>query len=528
VVGGPLATALLPASTLLARIEHMFDWTLDLVQQALAADKCSLMSLVPTTRELVIKKARGLDEAIIGQTRVKLGDGIAGWVALHQQAIVAHDAGAFPGLERRHAANYATPSFASVPILTEKFLGVLNAADKHDGSAFNSRDLRLLQKVASLTGELLSVQESIESLEEMSLSDPLTGLGSRRYFQRRLSQELARARRHGHQLSLLLIGIDRFNDLDSLYGHQVANRLLQRLGRSIERLIRRSDITTRYGGDEFAIILAQTSAEHAESAAKRITNVLLQESMAEIADQPAALSLSVGISCYPTLALDEEQLISQADAALRTAKSSLAGHIRTWREPTDRLLEAQRLGIPFLAAPVEMLSPEIARLIPLEIARQYCCVPVGHQRGKLTVAMQDPGDGELLRTLAGVTHLTIHPVISSQAEIITALNRLAELWGKVAAANIVIRKMPGRGREMKIAVKSLRASGDLGRIMHELTDTCHRCGLQIKSMETYLMIVTASTAGCSRLLKALRQIDDLLIDSVRTEHLQHPLAHNRA
>lgn len=519
-VASHLSSSLIFGSSPTVQVENLLDLAVDLTKQILDADKCSLMLLVKEAGELVVKKARGLDEEVMKQARVRLGDGVAGRVAVNKKPVLVEGAHAFPDLERRFSDRYATQSFISVPILADGSVGVLNAADKRDRGAFSKLDLLLLQRMASLVGELLSLHETVEFLQETNLIDTLTGLRNWRYFQLRLSQELARARRFGQDLALLIMDIDHFKELNDLCGHDVGNQVLQTIGHYLELEIRRSDIAARYGGDEFVIILPQSGAEVAEAVAERLVRSVGRLSPPDLPNGLAALSLSIGISAYPTLALDEEQLINQADAALRAAKRSLAQRIQTWRSASERLAEAQRLGIPYLASPVDMLTADIARLIPFEIARRHYCVPIGFERGNLTLALLDPTDSELLKTLSTVTRLTIHPVLSNSAEIMTALSRLAELWGKTAGADIIVRKMPKGGRELKISVSPVVTGADLGQTMVKLAEACRSLGISIKTAESYVMIVTTDSTGSSRLLKALRNLDGLLIESVRTENHQ--------
>jgi hypothetical protein len=222
----------------------------------------------------------------------------------------------------------------------------------------------------------------------------------------------------------------------------------------------------------------------------------------------------VGISCYPSLAFEEEQLFNQANAALYNAKKSHNEQIQIWQNVSESLAGAQQLNIPYVAVPAEMVTTEIARFIPLQVARQYCCVPVGYERGHLTVAMLDPTDSNLLKTLATVTRLAIHPVISNLAEIKAALIRLCELSGKVGVANVVISKLNDSQREVKLTVNPISPGSDLGPAMRELASICSNLRVQVRNVESYVMILATSAAGCSNFIKELQRINDLLIESV--------------
>lgn len=499
-------------------IERLLDTAMALVGSGLDAERCSLMLLLPETGELVIDKARGLAESVVSCARVKLGEGVAGWVARNRTPILADSAHAFPELERRYCASYATQSFVSVPIVAkEDLVGVLNAADKRNGGAFSVLDLANMEQFALLVAELVDVRAALEAIEQKSPVDLLTGFGNRQYFGTRLAQEMARARRYDQQLTLLLVEIDHGNELASSLGSEFSDELALTVGNRLQRAIRRCDVIMRYGPHAFALILPQTGDGVAERAAERLIDEVNTQPLTERADLSPAPALRIGISSYPSLALDSEQLINQAQAALDLAKTRPAQPISIWRQLTDQLDEAQRLGVPYLVDPSEMITADLAQLVPLDFARRRCCVPVGYERGKLTVAVVDATDGYLLSELATVTHLSIHPVISGQATIMMALNRMSELLRKPAAADVVIRKTPGRGRELKIVLKPLSSEASLANLMGQVADACGAPGVRIKTLDTCAIVASASALGCSRLLKTLRRIDGLLIESIKAE-----------
>lgn len=172
-----------------------------------------------------------------------------------------------------------------------------------------------------LEARLRQIEALKEDLREQAIRDPLTGLFNRRYLQETLPRELARAEREGRPLSVAMLDLDYFKQLNDAYGHLAGDAMLQQLAQVLTQLTRTGDIVTRYGGEEFVVVLpdstSQTACQRAEewrAAFERIT---------EKAAQPLQqITLSVGIASYPQNGISAEELIHQADMALYRAKSS--------------------------------------------------------------------------------------------------------------------------------------------------------------------------------------------------------------
>ncbi|MCU7886007.1 MAG: GGDEF domain-containing protein, partial [Candidatus Thiodiazotropha sp. (ex Lucinoma annulata)] len=167
-----------------------------------------------------------------------------------------------------------------------------------------------------------------ERLLISGLTDPLTGLHNRRYLDRRLDEELARAGRYRQPLSCLFIDADHFKKINDNYGHQAGDSALRELANRIRSQLRASDIATRFGGEEFALLLPQTSLNEALLLAERIR--LEVNSHPILLEEGSKLQLSVSIGVSETLPLlgkshykeMGELLLENADQALYTAKAN--------------------------------------------------------------------------------------------------------------------------------------------------------------------------------------------------------------
>jgi diguanylate cyclase (GGDEF)-like protein len=170
------------------------------------------------------------------------------------------------------------------------------------------RNIKQLRKQAQL------LQENAEHLERLSTRDDLTKLFNRRYLTETLKRELRRMSRKNTHLGLIMLDIDRFKQINDTMGHAAGDIVLQELGKLLSEQIRESDIACRYGGDEFILILPDTSPETTLERAEKLQNDV------KTLNTPMNITLSLGIATYPQNGKDTEILIKSADHALYRAK----------------------------------------------------------------------------------------------------------------------------------------------------------------------------------------------------------------
>jgi len=159
-----------------------------------------------------------------------------------------------------------------------------------------------------------------ESMRNLSVRDPLTGLFNRRYMQEALAQEQHRTRRNASQLAVVMIDIDHFKLYNDKFGHDGGDAVLRSLGSFLKNNVRKSDVVCRYGGEEFALILSPSTADGALSRAEgiRIDAGLL--TVHHASHDLGAITLSLGVAMFPDHAADAESLVKAADVALYQAK----------------------------------------------------------------------------------------------------------------------------------------------------------------------------------------------------------------
>jgi diguanylate cyclase (GGDEF)-like protein len=160
-------------------------------------------------------------------------------------------------------------------------------------------------------------------LYEMAITDGLTKLFIKRYFDTQLIHEIHRSHRYHHKMSLLMIDIDHFKQINDTYGHLAGNLVLKKIGEILRTQSRTVDIVSRYGGEEFTIILPESDKKCAYQMAERLRQKVAEEEF-EISHTPGSrrirVTISIGIACFPEDALEKEALIGLADKYLYQAK----------------------------------------------------------------------------------------------------------------------------------------------------------------------------------------------------------------
>lgn len=165
-----------------------------------------------------------------------------------------------------------------------------------------------------------ALKESERRYKELSIVDELTGLFNKRHFNKTLELEIDRAKRYGHPLSLLIMDIDNFKHFNDTYGHAEGDKVLSKMGKIIAAGLRTNDMPSRYGGEEFTVILPATSGEDSVTVAERIRTTFAAEDFYPTPEEKVNKTISIGITQYADDE-DKESLIKRADANLYQAKN---------------------------------------------------------------------------------------------------------------------------------------------------------------------------------------------------------------
>lgn len=182
-------------------------------------------------------------------------------------------------------------------------------------SAFARNRMVEIERAYSAHLEVLSLR-----LRGMAFRDALTGLYTHRYFYDQLAHEVERSLRYGHPLSLLMIDLDRFKELNDTYGHLMGDKLLKLVADTITSCVRGSDIVGRYGGDEFVVILPDTKPEEARAVAEKLRAAVRGQQSWALSSDRLTLSISVGVASCPEDARSVNELLQVADRRLYAQK----------------------------------------------------------------------------------------------------------------------------------------------------------------------------------------------------------------
>jgi diguanylate cyclase (GGDEF)-like protein len=252
------------------------------------------------------------------------GEGIAGWVAKNGQPEIVNDVQ--KNLHFRpeigDALNVNINNMIAVPMqIRDITRGVLVVSNKQE-RAFDENDLFLIQTLASTATIAIENARLFAEVQRLSITDDLTGLYSRRHFFTVAEQEFQRASRYGNDFAIIMLDIDHFKQINDEYGHLVGDKVLRRIANDLRKIMRGVDFVSRYGGEEFVILLPQANLETAEMTAERLREYI-ENNPFETEQGVFTITISAGVTGYSPDTTDIESLLMQADKALYQAK--LAG-----------------------------------------------------------------------------------------------------------------------------------------------------------------------------------------------------------
>jgi len=294
--------------------------------ELMKAERSSLMILNEESNELALEAALGAYPTTTGPIRLKLGESVAGAVLASGLPLVVRDADNDERVPHDRPGRYKSKSFISYPItLGPRKVGVINLTDRMDGAPYENDDLMMLEMMAPHLALIIDRTEwakKAETFQQMSLTDPLTGLPNRRYLQDRLFEEVERSKRYNTPLSFMIIDVDRFKSYNDIYGHTNADRVLVKTAQILRGSIRAIDMSARFAGDEFCIVLPETELGDAARIAERLRKAVSDtEYRTEQGELMGQVTISTGISSFSASRQSPLAIIETSDRALYQAKT---------------------------------------------------------------------------------------------------------------------------------------------------------------------------------------------------------------
>src|SRR5436190_6346261 len=296
---------------------------------------CALFLYSEENESLRCRFATGVEADIIQQLTIRSGHGLTGWVARNRRPLVnarpSSDLGA-----AGHPSDQTTPPSALVCplVFNERFIGAISVYDT-EPSIYSDDHRRLLDRISEQAAAVIYNSMVFEQTQEDSLTDPLTGLPNTRIMFMHLTRELARAERLKSEVSLLVMDLDNFKDINDTYGHHIGDRALREVASVLRAAIRPYDICVRYAGDEFIVVLSGCGGEEAER--KRLE---LQRAVDQIHFEPRPgkalpLAISVGAAIFPHDGDSYETLLATADSRMYRDKTRRKRPTAGGRTPFD-------------------------------------------------------------------------------------------------------------------------------------------------------------------------------------------------
>jgi len=251
--------------------------------------------------------------------RFRKGVGIAGWILEKNVPLIINNGARDKRYNREvdKFSNLTIKSLMCAPLkIRERVIGVLRLINKKDGGGFTDEDLNILANAASYA--VMAIERAF--LYEEIKNDDLTNLYNFRYLHQAIDMEIERAQRYGSLFSLIFMDLDDFKQVNDKFGHLIGSRLLVETSLLLKKNLRTIDVITRYGGDEFVMILPQTTHDGCFQVAERLRKVIEKNVFLKNQGHTIRLTASFGIASFPDIARNREELIHLADKAMYRGK----------------------------------------------------------------------------------------------------------------------------------------------------------------------------------------------------------------
>jgi len=301
-------TAVLDLPELLAKVCF-------LIREAFPVSQVSV--LLKDEEEVVLRASHGaLTPQIAEGDRLPAAAGLWGQALSQGKTVVENDVKSAMngrGLFLETAARMCIPlvSFGQT-------LGVL-VLDSAQADAFHANDTQPLESVADICATAIQNAHYVERVKQLAYLDGLTGIFNRRFFEIRVAEEIERARRFEAGMAVIMIDIDQFKRMNDEFGHLLGDEVLRQVSSLFHQQLRKIDVVCRYGGEEFAILLSQTSAQEAFGVAEKLRKIVESWPFPGV---PRPVTISAGTAHYPDDGVTRDALVQAADAALYAAKQA--------------------------------------------------------------------------------------------------------------------------------------------------------------------------------------------------------------
>src|SRR5579859_4224916 len=292
-------------------------------------DTWSLLMVDEERDELYFAIAVGDAAQSLKDMRLKVGEGITGWVARHGEGLVVPDVYNDQRFARRvdEMTKWETRSIICLPLKSKhRVLAVIQLINVNM-EGFGENELFFLQALCDYAAISIDNAKAVEKIQELTITDDCTGLYNARHLYQMLDAEVYRSARFGHEFTVLFIDLDHFKQVNDTHGHLVGSKLLAEIGYLVKAQLRLIDYAFRYGGDEFVVLLPQTGKDSAAVVARRLRDSLRGSMFCKEEDLNLNIRASMGVATYPHDAKTPHDIIRQADEMMYLVKNTSRDNI---------------------------------------------------------------------------------------------------------------------------------------------------------------------------------------------------------
>ena len=292
-------------------------------------DTWSLLMVDEEHNELYFAIAVGDAAEALKDVRLKVGEGIAGWVAKNGEQLIVPDVYTDPRFAKRidEVTQWETRSIICMPLNSKhRVLGVIQLVNV-DMKGFSDQEIFFLHALCDYAAIAIENSRAVEKIQELTITDDCTGLYNARHLYKTLETEVYRSSRFGYEFSVLFIDLDHFKQVNDTHGHLIGSKLLAEIGYLIKAQLRLIDYAFRYGGDEFVVLLPQTGKDQALYVAKRLRDALRVTNFCKEEGLNLNVRASMGLATYPHDAKSPHDVIRQADEMMYLVKNTSRDNI---------------------------------------------------------------------------------------------------------------------------------------------------------------------------------------------------------
>lgn len=303
---------------------------LDQMERHIEAELWTLLMLDEDSQELYYAIAAGGEQEKLRGLRVKVGQGVAGWVAQHGETLIVPETEDDPRLSgEQPAATQRTRSVIAMPLRGRKGThGVIEIFNPR-AESMSDYTIAFLHILADHAAIAIENARDMARIHQLSITDDCTGLFNARHLYDVLGRELERCSSQGLPVSLAFLDLDCFKSVNDQHGHLIGSELLAHTGLRLRELsLGRSDQCFRYGGDEFVLLMPETGAQQAEDHCTALLRALMDTHFYMENGLELRVSASVGLATAPADGMTVHRIIGAADKRMYEVKAGGRGHVR--------------------------------------------------------------------------------------------------------------------------------------------------------------------------------------------------------